>query len=305
MWILLTSIYAIIIGVYNVTRKAAADRSSIFFVLALSSSVGFAVSCFGAAEAVTCDWQGILFFLLKSVIVFAAWVFQLYAFKNYFISSLQPISAIKVLISFVASLLIFNEPVIWWKFFGVAIIFVGLILLNQFERKHMDERYLSKTLQNTEEQRAEYEKLKKRRLLAIIFFTLSCVLNETSGILDKVFMDSYTPAQMQFFFMLFLSVLGWICVFVISIKNRKMIITKKDWGNWLIYLSGILIVVADRLLFTALTYENVLVSAVSIIKQLSTVVSVVFGGLLYKEPNLKYKLIFLAAILVGIVIVLI
>ena len=82
-------------------------------------------------------------------------------------------------------------------------------------------------------------------------------------------------------------------------------ITKKDWKNWLIYLSGAILIIADRLLFIALTDPNVLVSGVSILKQLSTVISVIFGGILYKEPNHKYKIVFLVFILVGIVIVLV
>lgn len=62
-------------------------------------------------------------------------MFELIALKNYYISSLQPISAIKVVIAFIANMLIFNEQVVWWKFIGVVIIFAGLITLNQYDRK--------------------------------------------------------------------------------------------------------------------------------------------------------------------------
>ena len=70
--------------------------------------------------------------------------------------------------------------------------------------------------------------------------------------------------------------------------------------------SNILFVLAfsSTLGFVLISWSpDVLVSVVSIIKQLSTIVAVIFGGLLYKEPNLKMKLAFLFMIMAGIVIV--
>lgn len=306
MWILYTALYGVLIGFYTVLRKKASDKSSIIFMIALSSTVGFLLVLWISPEAFATDFRGVLLFLLKSIIVFTAWIFELIALRHYFMSSLQPINSIKVFMSFIISLLIFNEPVIWWKFSGVLIIFIGLIFLNQFDKRQLKKQSsLNQDLQISSGQKTEFDKLKKKRLIAIIFFILSCCLNETSGILDKVFMDSYTPMQMQFWFMFFIAMFAWLAFLALCIKNKKMLASKRDWGNWLIYFCGIILVVADRLLFTALTDPNVLVSCVSILKQLSTIVAVVFGGLLFKEKNLKYKLVFLAFILIGIVIVLI
>lgn len=110
---------------------------------------------------------------------------------------------------------------------------------------------------------------------------------------------------MQFWFMLFVAIIIWIYFFVLCAKKRKMQVQKNDWKNYLMYIIPFILIIADRFLFTALSQPNVLVTGVSIIKQLSTIVAVIFGGLLYKEPNLKYKLIYLAIILVGIIIVLV
>lgn len=135
MWILFATIYALLIGFYTVLRKKASQKTNLLFVLAVSSSIGFLLVSWSAAEAVTLSWQYILFIFGKSIIVSQAWVFELIALKNYYISSLQPISAIKVVIAFIANMLIFNEQVVWWKFIGVVIIFAGLITLNQYDRK--------------------------------------------------------------------------------------------------------------------------------------------------------------------------
>ena len=332
MWVLFATIYALIIGFYTVLMKKASQKTNLLFVLAVSSSIGFLLVSWSAVEAVTLSWQYILFIFGKSIIVSLAWVFELIALKNYYISSLQPISAIKVVIAFIANMLIFNEQVVWWKFIGVVIIFAGLITLNQYDRKTLknandlnsnniglnknivkyenignENAYIEKNNKVSENVVVEtdMQTLKKRRIKAIIFFIFSCIFNETSGILDKIILNHVSTNQMQFWFMLFVAIIIWIYFFVLCTKKRKMQVQKSDWKNYLMYIIPFILIIADRFLFTALSQPNVLVTGVSIIKLLSTIVTVIFGGLLYKEPNLKYKLIYLAIILVGIIIVLV
>ncbi len=330
MWILYTSIYAILIGFFTVLRKKATEKSNILFVLAFSSTIGFSLIAWSAGEAILLSWQSILLIFGKSCAVSMSWIFELIALRNYYISSLQPISAIKIIISFFASLLIFGEPFIWWKLFGVAIIFISLILLNRYDRQLAKKgkastnfftnlnnilkssvKYKLHSLKTQEEvrllfvQKNAQQNLNKRRIKAVIFFVLACICSETSGILDKIIMDQVSPSQMQFWFMLFVSLIIWVVFLILCLKEKKTFVCKADWRNWAMYVFPVILIIADRLLFTALSQPDVLVSGVSIIKQLSSVVAVIFGGLLYKEPKLQNKLIYLAFILVGIVIVVI
>ena len=84
MWILLSVIYGLMIGFYNVLRQKASDRSPILFVIALTCSVAFLAISWSVPEAIAVGGKGVALFLLKSVIVFSLWVFELLAFKNYF-----------------------------------------------------------------------------------------------------------------------------------------------------------------------------------------------------------------------------
>ena len=88
-------------------------------------------------------------------------------------------------------------------------------------------------------------------------------------------------------------------------KRKENAGQKNDWKNWLIYILPVMLIVVDRFMFTALAQPDAMVSVVSVLKQFSNVVSVTFGGLLYKEPNLKNKLVYLAITIVGLVAVLI
>lgn len=307
MWILYASIYATIIGFFSVFKKKATARTNTLFVLAFHSTLGFLLLSWTAFfDAFKISSQSFLFLLLKSFIVAFMWIFELIALKKYYISSLQPISSIKVVIGFVAGIIIFSEPFVWWKCIGVAIIFVGLVMLNFYDAKHIVQFESSKSnFENMNASTHDEQQLKRNRITAITLFLLSCILSEISAILDKFILNNNSPNQMQFWFMMLVSIILWICFFAACIKNKNMLVSKSDFKNFYIYLIAFILIVADRFLFTSLSQPDVLVSGVSVIKQISIIVSVVFGGIWFKEPKLKNKLAFLAIILAGIVVVLI
>ena len=88
------------------------------------------------------------------------------------------------------------------------------------------------------------------------------------------------------------------------IKNKKFMATKKDWKNIYIYTSAIILIVADQLLFRGLMDPNSKASIVSILKQITLIVSVIFGALIFKEKGSKNRLYFITIILIGIIIIL-
>ena len=289
MWIIYAIIGAVLNGFYAVFRKKAVVYSNIFFVLAMLASFGFIIISWDFGQAITLSWEYILLILGKSLIVALAWLFELVALKNYMISSLQPFTAVKVVISFVVAILVFSEPIVWYRFIGIAIIFFGLFFLNKNTKKE-DEKVIPSN---------------KARIKCITFFILGCVCSECSAIIDKVALSSISSMQMQWWFMLFVSAFLWIFFFLACIKSKKMLVRKIDWKNFYIYLAGAILVLGDQLFFKSLSEPDSLLSVVSIIKQISTIVSVIFGAYMFKEPNLKNKLIYLGFIMCGIIIILI
>lgn len=146
MWVFYTIIYAVIIGIFSVFRKKAVENANIFFSLALSSTFGFLLVCRNYSEAVALDWQYILLILLKSFIVAFAWYFEVLSFKKYYLSSLQPLSAIEVVLSFFVSMFVFSEAVAWWQFIGVFVVVLGLFLLNKNDVKDDQKNNISKKI---------------------------------------------------------------------------------------------------------------------------------------------------------------
>lgn len=288
MWIIYIVIYAIIIGIFTVLRKKAVQQSNILFVLAFSSTIGFCLIGWNFYEPINLETKYILLILLKSFIISLSWTFELTAIKNYYLSVLQPISAIKVVIGFFASMFIFSEATFWWQFIGVFIVGFGLFILNKDSNKDKSSPLTIK---------------QKRK--CIIFYVIACICSECSGIIDKYMLQSITAMQLHWWYMLFISGILWIYFLTQCLIKKKVLISKKDFDNVYLYLFAVLLIIADQFLFRALNDPASKASIVTILKQISTIVSVIFGAYLFKEPNLKNKLLYLGIIMSGIIIILI
>lgn len=288
MWVIQVIIYAVIVGFFTVIRKQASEKTNISFVLAMSSTVGFLLIGWNFATAVALDWLTILLILVKSSLIACSWQLELVALKKYYLSTLQPFSVIRIIITFFASMIIFSEEVFWYQFIGVAIVLVGLFFLNKDTKKDINQNFTS-----------------KQKTLCILLFILSCVLAAISSVLDKYIMTRANEFQMQIWYMLFVSVLLWIAFFAQCIYKKQMLVSKSDWANVYIYLTAVLLILCDQFLFRALADPASKNSIISVLRQISVIVAVIYGGLLYKEPYLKERLVYLAVMLCGIVIILI
>lgn len=290
MWILYICLYGFLIGFFNVYKKQAVKDSSVLSVLTIYTVTGFLLISWKAAEAFTLSYEYILLILLKSAIIVTSWNLELNAIKDYYISILQPLSAIRVVIAFCASILIFSEPSSWMQFVGILIVGIGIALLNNDKNKNL---FITR--------KVGYKKLNK----VVIFFLISCILSETSAIFDKFALQNITQNQMQWWFMFFDSIFLILITVVVSLIKKKPVITKSDFMNIYAYAVGLILIVADNLLFTGLMDPASKASIAAVLKQITLVVTVLFGGLMFKEPNLKERLYVLAIILCGIIIILI
>lgn len=288
MWVLQVIIFSIIVGFFTVLRKKAIENTNIFFVLALSSSIGFLLIGWNFSQALEVDAKTILLILSKSILIAGSWCLELIALKKYYVSVLQPFSVIRVIVTFFASMIVFSEKVFWWQFIGIIIVFIGIFFLNKDTKKDINESFT-----------------KKKKIICILCFILSCILSSVSSIIDKYVMMGVNEFQMQIWYMLFISVILWSCFFIECIIKKKILITKSSWSNVYIYLIAVMLILADQLLFRALTDPASKASIVSVIRQISLVVSVIYGGIMYREPYLKERMVYLGIILFGIIIVLI
>ena len=69
--------------------------------------------------------------------------------------------------------------------------------------------------------------------------------------------------------------------------------------KWTIILISVFLCTADFVYFYALSYQDSMISIVSMVRRGSVVVSFLFGALLFREKNLKSKAIDLILVLIG------
>ena len=84
------------------------------------------------------------------------------------------------------------------------------------------------------------------------------------------------------------------------IKKKK--IDYKAFKNIWVILAAIGLVAGDRLLFMANKIDSSKVIVMTILKQLSIIMSIILGGIIFKEKNVLKKLLYALLILGGVII---
>ena len=93
-------------------------------------------------------------------------------------------------------------------------------------------------------------------------------------------------------------IMGSILLLLWWPKRRQS--TPFRW-EWCIILISLFLSAADFAYFYALSYEDSMISIVSMVRRGSVIVSFTFGALLFREKNLKGKAIDLAFVLIGMI----
>ena len=71
--------------------------------------------------------------------------------------------------------------------------------------------------------------------------------------------------------------------------------------DWTIILISVFLSAADFVYFYALSYDDSMISIVSMVRRGSVIVSFIFGALFFREKNLKSKAIDLILVLIGMI----
>jgi drug/metabolite transporter (DMT)-like permease len=133
----------------------------------------------------------------------------------------------------------------------------------------------------------------------IVLTLVSCLANSCSEIFDKWFMrpeTGVTPAQLQFWYMLFLTVFYLLHIIVKRIKIDWRMIYKNYW----LVLLAVMFVIGDRALFNANRVGDVI--PLTLLKQGAVIVTILGGKLVFKEKNTVFKLLCAVVVICGIVV---
>lgn len=290
MWLLFAFCSAALLGFYDVFKKKSLENNAVLPVLFLNtlfSSLIFLPFILLSAyvpsvlsgtmfDVPVVDWNVHKFIIIKSFIVLSSWIFGYFGMKHLPLTIVGPINATRPVLVLVGAMLIFGERLNLYQWIGVLLAILSFFMLSRSGKK---------------------EGIDFKRDKWIFFIILAAITGAISGLYDKFLMKQFHPMVVQSWYNVYqLFIMGSIILLLWWPKRKTT--TPFRW-DWTIILISVFLCAADFVYFYALSYEDSMISIVSMVRRSSVVVSFLFGAMMFREKNLKSKAIDLILVLIG------
>lgn len=298
MWLVWAFASAALLGFYDVFKKKSLKDNAVIPVLFLNtlvcsliflpfivfSACGWldAGSMFHVPQA---GWDAQKYILLKSCIVLSSWIFGYFGMKHLPLTIVGPINATRPVMVLVGALLVFGERLNAYQWVGVALAVLSFFMLSRSGKK---------------------EGIDFKHDRWIYFVVLASLLGAVSGLYDKYLMASpenggvgLDRMVVQSYYNLYQCGMMAVMLLLLWWPRRKQT-TPFRW-DWCIILISVFLSAADFVYFYALSLDGAMISIVSMVRRGSVVVSFLFGAMVFREKNLRSKVVDLALVLLGMV----
>ena len=217
-----------------------------------------------------------LLVVLKAVIVLSSWICGYFGLKHLPLTIVGPINAPRPVLVLVGAMLFFGERLNIYQWTGVLLAILSIFLMSRSSRKE------------------DIDFRSNRWIWCVAAATL---LGAMSGLYDKFIMKSLSPMFVQSWFNFYqMVIMALVCGLIWWPSRHRG--TPFRW-KWSILLISIFICLADFAYFTALSDPDSMISVVSLVRRSSVIISFACGVIIFKERNLKAKVVDLALILLG------
>lgn len=293
MWLALAFISATFLGFYDTSKKASLKDNAVLPVLFLNtvfSTLIFSpflldyIGGFGwftgtfldTASGAESSLQAHLLVVLKAFIVLSSWICGYFGLKHLPLTIVGPINATRPVIVLVGAMLIFGERLNAYQWIGVLISLSSIFLMSRAGKK---------------------ENIDFRSNRWIWCVAAATLLGAVSGLYDKHIMKSLSPMFVQSWFNLYqMIIMAVVCALMWYPRRHQT--TPFHWSR-AIPLISIFICLADFAYFTSLNDPDSMISVVSLVRRSSVIISFICGVILFKERNIKAKVLDLALLLAG------
>ena len=290
MWLLLAFLSAVLLGFYDAFKKESLRDNAVLPVLFLNtvfSSLVFApfiLLAFWAPDALqgtpfsmpVAGWEAHKYILLKSFIVLSSWIFGYFGMKHLPLTIVGPINATRPVMVLLGALLFFGERLNLYQWIGVLLAVLSFFMLSRSGKK---------------------EGIDFKHNKWIFFIVMAAVTGAVSGLYDKYLMTFLNPMLVQSWYNFYQVCIMGPILLLLWYPRRKTS-TPFRW-EWTIVGISLFLSAADFAYFYALSYEDSMISIVSMVRRGSVVVSFLFGALFFHEKNLRSKTVDLILVLVG------
>ena len=295
MWLGFALVSALFLGLYDVSKKQSLKDNAVIPVLWFNTlfcsllMLPFTLLSWktgvldGSIFYVpTAGWELHRLLMLKAFIVLGSWIFGYFGMKHLPITLFGPINATRPIIVLLGGLLLFGERLNIYQWIGVIIAVISFYMLSVSGKKEGITFYRNKWV------------------FCVIMATL---LGAVSALFDKFLLGRFNNMFVQAWSNFYQLGLMTVILFTLWWPTRKKT-TPFQW-KWPIVFIAVFLTLADYAYFVSLAQSASMVSIVSMIRRSSVIVSFLCGALLFREKNLKSKLIDLLLVLLGLFFLLI
>ncbi len=279
VWMLLVLLYGVLKGVREIVKKKALGQNSTMEVLFMYTLLSFLMVLPEIRNVFGLEPRYYFYISIKSFVLFLAWMFSFKAIKKMPISLYGVLDLSRVLFATMLGVAVMQEVLGVCQVIGLILVSAGLIMLKYRPKKQRE---------------ADRETVEVKY---VVMAFASCLLNAVSGLLDKILMKNISSVQLQFWFLLFLTLMYLAFILLSRTPVNIGSVARNKW----VWLLSILIVAADRALFIANGMEGSRITIMTLIKQSGCVVTILAGRFLFKEKDTTHKLLCAAVIVAGIV----
>ena len=290
MWLLLAFLSAALLGFYDAFKKESLRDNAVLPVLFLNTVFSslvflpFILLSFWAPDVLSgtmfdmpvAGWEAHKYILLKSFIVLSSWIFGYFGMKHLPLTIVGPINATRPVMVLIGALLVFGERLNLYQWIGVLLAVLSFFMLSRSGKK---------------------EGIDFKHTKWILFIVLAAVTGAISGLYDKHLMTQLHPMLVQSWYNVYQVFIMCPIILLLWYPQRKTS-TPFRW-EWTIVGISLFLCAADFVYFYALSYEDSMISIVSMVRRGSVVVSFLFGALFFHEKNLKSKAVDLVLVLIG------
>ena len=286
MWIPFVLISAVLLALYDLSKKKSVHDNAVMPVLYLGTifgALGFSIYLLGMGQfgrAFIVDSHTFWLIFIKSSIIAVSWVFAYYAMRELPFSIAAPIRASVPFWTLLGAIFLYHEIPSWIHAVGIGAVLAGYWLFSIA---------------------GKIEGIRFHRNWGIFFAFAGTLLGSCSALYDKFLLQSHKVDRLavQLWFELDLVII--FTGFFLAQRLLKMQRTTFQW-RWSIPAVGLFLVAADWFYFAAVSERGIPISIVSMLRRANVVVSFAIGAFIFHEQNIKKKAIALAVLVLGIAI---
>lgn len=223
-----------------------------------------------------------LFLMGKAVIVGGSWILTYNALAHLPLSIATTIRACAPVFTILIAVSLMGERPFALQWVGVILCVCSYIALSMAGRKEMGHFFSNGW---------------------VVMMVLGTLLAACSGVYDKFIFQRmhFEPLAVQAWFSVYMALFQFLVCAFTWFPNRKS--STPFQFRWTFLLVAVLLIVADRCYFLAVSDKDALISIITVFRRSSVLIGFVAGLIVYKERKSKLKWAALLGIILGICLI--